>query len=215
MPSINSVTYIKLENIDWESFKLGSAGAEYIIRGSTALFEGGKANVSMYATPGSTACSRAHRKSLYTNTHSMINKQDELQSSVVTQSYITGVSEIWWVPWLECWDRGLSAIQERLTRQAMCRYWLYIRERLEFTALDVRDDDVENIWRRIKRAGSKADTMGIYYWLPTQDACTPELFHRQLEKRSESVALILMADFDFPDNWKYHSTLTGKFLKHA
>lgn len=88
-------------------------------------------------------------------------------------------------------------------------------ERLEFTALDVWDDDVENIWRRIKRAGSKADTMGVYYWLPTQDACTPELFHRQLEKRSESVALILMADFDFPDNWKYHSTLTGKFLKHA
>jgi len=40
---------------------------------------------------------------------------------------------------------------------------LYIRERLEFTALDVRDDDVENIWRRIKRAGSKADTMGVYY----------------------------------------------------
>ena len=43
------------------------------------LPEGGNTNGSIYAVPGSTEGSGAYLKCLCTNTHSMRNKQDELE----------------------------------------------------------------------------------------------------------------------------------------
>lgn len=41
---------------------------------------------------------------------------------------------------------------------------LYVRERLKYTALAVRDDTVERLWVRTDGTDSKADlVMGVYY----------------------------------------------------
>lgn len=51
-----------------------------------ALFEGGKANCSIYADSGSAAGSEAHLKCLCTNTHSMRNKKDKLEALVFSRA---------------------------------------------------------------------------------------------------------------------------------
>jgi len=52
--------------------------------------EGGNLSRNIYTAPGSMEGSEAYMKCLYTNTHSMTNKQDELEA----QSYnITGISD--------------------------------------------------------------------------------------------------------------------------
>lgn len=62
--------------------------------------------------------------------------------------------------------------------------------------------------------------MGVYHQPPIQDDCMSELFDKQPEV-SGSIALIVMADFKFPDintNWEYHTATvrkSGEFQKHA
>ena len=59
--------------------------------------EGGNASGNIYTAPGSTEGSGAYLKCLYTNAHSMRNKQDELEALVSSQNYdIIGISETWW-----------------------------------------------------------------------------------------------------------------------
>ncbi|KAK4806962.1 hypothetical protein QYF61_027329 [Mycteria americana] len=96
---------------------------------------------------------------------------------------------------------------------------LYVRERLDCTALTVSDNVVENLWVRIRKVENKGDVVGVYYQSPSQDDSTYELFYKQLGEISGSVALVLMGDSNFPDiNWEYHTVVTsksGKFLKYV
>lgn len=64
---------------------------------SMALPEGGNANGSIYTAPGSTGGLGAYLKCLYSNAHTMRNKQDELKALASSQSYdVIGTSETWW-----------------------------------------------------------------------------------------------------------------------
>ena len=77
-----------------------------------ASLEGGNPSGNIYTAPGSTQGSRAYLKCLYTNTHSMRNKQDGLEALVSSQSYdIIGINETWWNE-SHCWGGGLQAVQE-------------------------------------------------------------------------------------------------------
>jgi len=80
---------------DQESFKLESIGtASGKLRADMASPESGNATGSICTAPGSMEGSALCLKCLYTNTHSMRNKQDELEVLVSSQSCnITGISE--------------------------------------------------------------------------------------------------------------------------
>ena len=140
---------------------------------------------------------------MYTNTHSIRNKQDELEALVHSQSYdVIGISETWWNE-SHAWTAGIEGY--RLFRR--CRQGrrgggvaLYVRERFACTALTVSDDAVESLWVRIRGMENKGDVIvGVYYPSPSQDVSTDELFYRQLGDISGWVAPVLMGDFNFPD----------------
>ena len=55
------------------------------------------ASGNIYTAPGSMESSEAYLECLYTSTHSMRNKQDELEVLVSYWNYdIIDISEIWW-----------------------------------------------------------------------------------------------------------------------
>ncbi|GAB0204011.1 hypothetical protein GRJ2_002866700 [Grus japonensis] len=73
--------------------------------------------------------------------------------------------------------------------------------------LDDGDDRVECLWVRIRGKASKADILlGVCYKPPNQDEETDEIFYKQLGEVSQSLALVLMGDFNLPDIcWKYNT----------
>lgn len=102
-------------------------------------------------------------------------------------------------------DDGLSGKGYRQFRRGRQGRWgggvvQCVRERLDCTALVIRDVAVEGLWVSIKGTDSKANVvMGVYYWPPTQNNSMDKLFYRQLGEIFASVALILKRDFEFPD----------------
>ena len=58
---------------------------------------------------------------------------------------------------------------------------------------------------------NKGYVVGVYYQLPSWDVNTDELFCRQLGEIYGLVALVLMADCNFPGiNWEYHTSVTSR-----
>ncbi|KAK4827172.1 hypothetical protein QYF61_015134 [Mycteria americana] len=188
---------------------------------STASPVGGNASGNTYTAPGSTDGSGAYLKCLYTNAHSMRNKQDKLEALVSSQSYeIIGMSETWWNESHD-WSAGMEGYRLfRRDRQGKQGggVALYVRERFDCTALTVSDDVVESLWVRIRGMEDKGDVVGgVYYRSLSQDVSTDELFYRQLGEIWGSVALVLMGDFNFPDiSWEYLTAVMSRswnFLK--
>jgi len=85
---------------------------------------------------------------------------------------------------------------------------LYVREQLECIELGLgADEQVESLWVRIKRQAHMGDIMvGVYYRPPDQEEEVDEAFYRQLQAASQSLALVLMGDFNHPDiSWEDHT----------
>ncbi|KAK4816487.1 hypothetical protein QYF61_017239 [Mycteria americana] len=111
--------------------------------------EGGNASGNIYTASGSTEGSGAYLKCLYTNAHSIRNKQDELEALVSSQSYnIIGISETWWNESHD-WSAGTEGYRLfRRDRQGRRGggVALYVRERFDCTALAISDDVVKSLW---------------------------------------------------------------------
>ncbi|KAF1425232.1 hypothetical protein FQV24_0000448, partial [Spheniscus mendiculus] len=82
---------------------------------------------------------------------------------------------------------------------------LYVRDCFDCLELDDGDNRVECLWVRIREKANKADIMvGVCYRPPNQDEETDGIVYKQLGEVSQSLALILMGDFNLPDVcWKY------------
>ena len=96
---------------------------------------------------------------------------------------------------------------------------LYVKEELDCTVLEVRDDVVKSLWLRTSGKTNKAGSVvGVYCRLLSQHGDTNVLIYKELREITGSVALVLIGDFNFPGiNWCYYTADTNrsrKNLKH-
>jgi len=86
---------------------------------------------------------------------------------------------------------------------------LYVREQLEYIEFCLRADEerVENLWVRIKGQPHMGDVIvSVYYRPPDQEEEVDEAFYKQLKVPSQSLALVLMGDFNHLDiRWEDHT----------
>ncbi|KAK4808570.1 LOW QUALITY PROTEIN: hypothetical protein QYF61_009873 [Mycteria americana] len=84
---------------------------------------------------------------------------------------------------------------------------LYVRECFDCVELGDYDDKVKCLWVRVRGKAKKADTLlGVCYRPPNQDKEADEAFCKQLAGVSQSLALVLMGNFNLPDVcWKYNT----------
>ncbi|GAB0203473.1 hypothetical protein GRJ2_002812900 [Grus japonensis] len=137
----------------------------------------------------------------------MGNKQEELEAIVQWENYdIVAIMETRWDD-LHNWSAAMDG------------YKLFRRDRqgrrgggvalcvgcFDCLELDDGDDRVECLWVRIRGKANKADKVGVCYRPPNQDEEADEIFYKQLGEVSQSLALVLMGDFNLPDVcWKYN-----------
>ena len=145
----------------------------------------------------------AQLKCIYTNAHSMGNKQEELEAVIQQDGYnLVAITETWdnRHDWHAVMDGYRLFRKDRPTRRGG-GIALYVREQLECIELCLADEErVESLWVRIKRQAHKGDiTVGVYYRPPDQEEEVDEAFYRQLQAASQSQALVLMGDFNHPD----------------
>ncbi|PKU42731.1 adaptin ear-binding coat-associated protein 1 [Limosa lapponica baueri] len=139
----------------------------------------------------------------------MGNKQEELEAIVQQENYdIVAITETWWED-LHNWSAAIDGYQLfRRGRQGRRGggVALYVRDIFECLELTNGNDRVECLWVKIKGKANKADIMvGVYYRPPNQDVEINEIFYHQLAKLSQSLALVLMGDLNFPDiSWEYN-----------
>ncbi|PKU49676.1 mitochondrial fission process protein 1 [Limosa lapponica baueri] len=152
----------------------------------------------------------AQLKCIYTNARSMGNKQEQLEAIVQQENYdIVAITETWWDD-LHNWSTAANGYQLfRRDRQGRRGggVALYVRDRLECLEVNNGNGSVECLWVRLKGKANKADIMvGVYYRPPNQDIEVNETFYQQLEKLLQSLPLVLVGDFKFPDVcWKYNT----------
>jgi len=83
---------------------------------------------------------------------------------------------------------------------------VYVRECFDCLELDDGDNRVECLWIRIRGKANKADMVGVCYTPPNQDEEADEIVYKQLVEVSQSLALVLVGDFNLPDVcWKYNT----------
>ncbi|KAM9628635.1 uncharacterized protein ACIBXB_017819 [Morphnus guianensis] len=159
--------------------------------------------------PKKVAGSIAQLKCIYTNARSMGNEQEELESIVQQENCdIVAITETWWDDshnWSAAMDGYKLFRRDRQGRRG-CVVVLHVREC--FDCLELNDDDdgrVECLWVRIGGKANKADIMvGVCYRPPNQDEEADEIFYKQLGKVSQSLALVLVGDFNLTVVcWKY------------
>ncbi|KAM9649084.1 uncharacterized protein ACIBXB_011576 [Morphnus guianensis] len=77
---------------------------------------------------------------------------------------------------------------------------LYVRECLDCLEFNDGDDRVGCLWVRIRRKANKAGILvGVGYRPPNQDEEADEIFYKQPGEVSQSLALVLVGDFNLPD----------------
>ncbi|KAK4815696.1 hypothetical protein QYF61_006679 [Mycteria americana] len=152
----------------------------------------------------------AQLKCLYTNAHSMGNKQEELEAIVHQENYdMVAITETWWDDvhnWSAAMDGYKLFRRDRRGRRGG-GVALYVRECLDSLELNDGDDRLECLWVRIRGKANKGDiVVGVCYRPPNQDEETDELFYKQLEEASRSLALVFVGDFNLLDVcWKYNT----------
>ncbi|KAK4816346.1 hypothetical protein QYF61_015660 [Mycteria americana] len=119
----------------------------------------------------------AQLKCISTNARSMGNKQEELEAIVQQDSYgLVVITETWWDNSYD-WSAAMDGYK------------------------------VECSWVRMRGKANKADILlGVCYRPPNQDEEAGEAFYKQLAGVSQSLALVLMGDFNLSDIcWKYNT----------
>ncbi|KAK4822638.1 hypothetical protein QYF61_018590 [Mycteria americana] len=160
--------------------------------------------------PKKVSGSIAQLRCIYYNTRSMGNKQEELEAIVQQENYdIVAITETRWDDshnWSAAMDGCKLFRRERQGRRGGGAA-LYVRECFGCLELNDGDDRVECLWVRIRGKASKADIMvGVCYRPANQDEEAGEIFYRQLGEVSQSLALVLVGDFNLPDAcWKYNT----------
>ncbi|GAB0209080.1 hypothetical protein GRJ2_003373700 [Grus japonensis] len=153
--------------------------------------------------------SKAQLKCIYTNACSMGNKQEELEAIVRQGSYdLVAITETWWddsCDWSAAMDGYKLFRRDRHGRRGG-GVALYVRECFDCIELDDCDDKVECLWVRMRGKANKADILlGVCYRPPSQDEEADEAFYKWLAEVSQSLALVLVGDFNLPDIcWKYN-----------
>ena len=84
---------------------------------------------------------------------------------------------------------------------------LYVRDCFDCIELDDCDGKVECLWLKMWGKANKADTLlGVCHRPPNQDEEADEVFYKRLAEVSQSLALVLMGDFNLSDVcWKYNT----------
>ena len=142
----------------------------------------------------------------------MGNKQEELETCVQSGDYdLVAITETWWDSshdWNVVMDGYALFRKDRPARRGG-GVALYVREQLQCTKFCPGADEerVESVWVRIKGQAGRGDTaVGVCYRPPDQAEEVDEAFYGQLRVASQSQALVVASDFNFPDVcWKDHS----------
>ncbi|PKU31493.1 rna-directed dna polymerase from mobile element hypothetical protein [Limosa lapponica baueri] len=102
--------------------------------------------------------SGAQLKCIYTNAHSVGNKQDELEAIVQQDSCdVVAITEVWWDDghnWNAVMDGYKLFRRDRQGRRGG-GVALYVRECFDCIELDSSDDKVERLWVRMKGKANK------------------------------------------------------------
>ncbi|GAB0210105.1 hypothetical protein GRJ2_003476300 [Grus japonensis] len=152
--------------------------------------------------------SKAQLKCIYTNARSLGNKQEELEAIVQQDSYdLVAITETWWDDshdWSAAMDGYKLFRRDRQGRRGG-GVALYVRECFDCIELD-DCDKVECLWVRMRGKANKADILlGVCYRPPNQDEEADEAFYKRLAEVSQSLALVLVGDFNLLDVcWKYN-----------
>ena len=119
-----------------------------------------------------------------------------------------------WIPWLEWGYRWLQAVQKGRRGRMGTGVPLYIEKWIECEELSLKNnhEQVESLWIRIKDQGNKESlVVDVYYRLPNQGEPIHEAFLLQLREASRSQALILLREFNPPNNcWKTSTVSHGQ-----
>ncbi|XP_063208520.1 E3 ubiquitin-protein ligase RNF135 isoform X3 [Chroicocephalus ridibundus] len=152
--------------------------------------------------------SLAHLKCISTNACSMHKKQGELEAMMHQGNYdIVAITETWWDAshdWSATIDGYKLFRRDRQERRGG-GVALYGRECYESLEIKYTDDGVESVWIRLR--ADKADiAVGVCYRPPNQSSEVDEAFYKQLGEISQSLAVVLVGDFDLPDIcWEYNT----------
>ncbi|RMC10100.1 hypothetical protein DUI87_12898 [Hirundo rustica rustica] len=145
----------------------------------------------------------AQLKCVYTNAHSIGNKQEELEAMVQQQSYdVVTITETWWDE-SHSWSTALNGYKlfrrDRKGRRGG-GVALYIKKAFDAIGIETNEDGVECLWVIIKGKANEADILlGVCYCPPNQEEEMDNLLYKQLENVSGSSALFLIGDFNLPD----------------
>ena len=134
--------------------------------------------------PKKVAGSIAQLKCIYTNAHSMGNKQEELEAIVQLENYdIVAITETWWDDshnWSAAMD-GYKLFRRDRQGRRDSGVALYVRECFHCLELNDGDNRVECLWVRIRGKANKADIMvRVCYRPPNQDEEADEIFYKQI-----------------------------------
>ena len=148
-------------------------------------------------------------KCLYMNICRTGNKQEELEATMLLESYdLIALTETWWD---ESHDWRVAIYGYRLIRR---RRWgkkggditLYIKKSMQHEELSLNRShkQVEILWIRTRDRGNKGNlVVGVYYRPPDQGEPTDESSFLQLQEASYSQSLVLLGDINHPDiYWK-------------
>ncbi|GAB0210376.1 hypothetical protein GRJ2_003503400 [Grus japonensis] len=150
-----------------------------------------------------------HLKCMYTNAHSLGNKQEELELHVQSENYhIIGITETWWDnshDWRIMMD-GYRLFRKDRQRRRGGGVMLYVKENLECIEVNYGNcgSPIECLCVKIRGVISKGDlTVGICYQPPKQDDKANKAIFGSLKQASGQQNLVLMGDFNYPDIcWK-------------
>jgi len=139
---------------------------------------------------------------IYTNAHSMDNKQEDLEA--IAQQDLVTITEMWWDDshdWSAAMDGYKLFRRDRLGKRGG-GLALYVRDCFDCTELDDCYGKVECLWIKMRGKANKADILlGVCYRPPNQEEEADEVFYKRLAEVSKSLALILVGDIC----WKYNT----------
>jgi len=145
----------------------------------------------------------AQMKCLYMNVCSMGNKEEELETTVLLESYdLIALTET-------CWDKshdwspainGYRLFRRDRQVKRGGRIACYIKKSLHCEELSLKNRDKQVESPRVRIRGNKGNlVMGVYYRPPHQGEPTDEAFFLQLQEASRSQSVIPLGDFNHPD----------------